>query len=102
MIKRQSSEILDEGKECNILHGQEDAFVSRDNLVVGKCRQFTSPEDLHLYYKTPQGKIQGPFTSSDLIAWFEAGYFGIELQVRLANALDNAPFSLFGDVMPHL
>ncbi|KAL0369072.1 UNVERIFIED_CONTAM: protein ESSENTIAL FOR POTEXVIRUS ACCUMULATION 1 [Sesamum calycinum] len=58
--------------------------------------------DLVLYYKDPQGEIQGPFSGSDIISWFEAGYFGIELQVRLAGAPADCPFSFLGDVMPHL
>ncbi|KAJ0834889.1 putative GYF domain-containing protein [Helianthus annuus] len=62
----------------------------------------SSPEDLVLFYKDPQGAIQGPFTGSDIIGWFEAGYFGIDLLVRLANAPQDSPFALLGDVMPHL
>ncbi|KAG9135178.1 hypothetical protein Leryth_013470 [Lithospermum erythrorhizon] len=62
----------------------------------------SSPEDLVLYYKDPQGAIQGPFSGIDVIGWFEAGYFGIDLQVRLAGAPADSPFSLLGDVMPHL
>ncbi|KAL8217672.1 hypothetical protein R6Q57_021045 [Mikania cordata] len=61
-----------------------------------------SPEDLVLFYKDPQGAIQGPFTGSDIIGWFEAGYFGIDLLVRLANVPQDSPFALLGDVMPHL
>ncbi|CAE6223897.1 unnamed protein product [Arabidopsis arenosa] len=62
----------------------------------------SSPEELTLYYKDPQGLIQGPFSGSDIIGWFEAGYFGIDLLVRLASAPNESPFSLLGDVMPHL
>ncbi|KAL9172588.1 hypothetical protein ABFS82_03G057600 [Erythranthe guttata] len=61
-----------------------------------------APEDLVLYYKDPQGEIQGPFAGSDIITWFESGYFGIELLVRLASAPADSPFSVLGDVMPHL
>lgn len=61
-----------------------------------------SPEDLVIYYKDPQGEIQGPFAGSDIITWFESGYFGLELQVRSASAPADSPFSLLGDVMPHL
>ncbi|KAJ4966449.1 hypothetical protein NE237_018298 [Protea cynaroides] len=61
-----------------------------------------SPEELSLYYKDPRGEIQGPFSGSDLIGWFEAGYFSTDLQVRLASASPETPFSLLGDVMPHL
>lgn len=60
-----------------------------------------APEDLVLFYKDPQGETQGPFSGGDIIGWFEAGYFGLDLQVRLAGALDS-PFRLLGDVMPHL
>lgn len=60
------------------------------------------PEDMVLYYRDPQGEIQGPFSGSDIIGWFEAGYFGIDLLVRSASAPKDSPFSLLGDVMPHL
>ncbi|KAL3514629.1 hypothetical protein ACH5RR_027346 [Cinchona calisaya] len=62
----------------------------------------SSPEDLVLYYKDPQGEIQGPFSGSDVIGWFEGGYFGIDLLVRLAGAPPESPFCSLGDVMPHL
>ncbi|XP_051123896.1 protein ESSENTIAL FOR POTEXVIRUS ACCUMULATION 1-like isoform X2 [Andrographis paniculata] len=62
----------------------------------------TPPEDLILLYKDPQGEIQGPFSGSDIMTWFESGYFGLELQVRLASAPADSPFSLLGDMMPHL
>ncbi|PON40482.1 GYF domain containing protein [Parasponia andersonii] len=61
-----------------------------------------SPEELQLIYVDPQGVIQGPFAGADIIGWFEAGYFGIDLQVRLANASNDTPFASLGDVMPHL
>nr|GMD55816.1 uncharacterized protein LOC109152893 isoform X1 [Ipomoea batatas] len=44
-----------------------------------------SPEDFMLYYKDPQGEIQEHFSGSDIIGWLEAGYFGIELLVRLVG-----------------
>ncbi|KAK9108834.1 hypothetical protein Sjap_016894 [Stephania japonica] len=84
VIKRQLSEVLD--RECE----------------TRKSLSNNSPEELSLYYKDPQGQIQGPFSGSDLIGWFEAGYFGIDLQVRLASASPETPFSQLGDVMPHL
>ncbi|KAJ3707129.1 hypothetical protein LUZ61_010834 [Rhynchospora tenuis] len=62
----------------------------------------TSPEDLSLLYKDPQGRIQGPFSGADIIGWFEAAFFGIDLLVRLADAPDDSPFVQLGDVMPHL
>lgn len=83
IIKRQLSGVLDREQETRN-HSQ------------------TSPEDLVLYYKDPRGEIQGPFVGSDIIGWFEAGYFGIDLLVRLANAPHDTPFVMLGDIMPHL
>ncbi|KAJ4963601.1 hypothetical protein NE237_023540 [Protea cynaroides] len=84
VLRRQSSEVFDRERETR------------------KFVQQHSPEDLSLYYKDPQGEIQGPFSGIDLIGWFESGYFGIDLQVRVANASPDTPFSSLGDVMPHL
>ncbi|CAN1835727.1 Protein ESSENTIAL FOR POTEXVIRUS ACCUMULATION 1 [Linum perenne] len=83
VLKRQMSAVLDREQEAEKLLQQ-------------------SPENLILYYKDPQGAVQGPFSGSDIIGWFEAGYFGIELQVRIATASKDVPFASLGDVMPHL
>ncbi|KAI4316808.1 hypothetical protein L6164_024751 [Bauhinia variegata] len=61
-----------------------------------------SPEELSLFYKDPQGQIQGPFKGIDIIGWFEAGYFGIDLPVRVENAAPDLPWLSLGDAMPHL
>ena len=61
-----------------------------------------NPESLSLLYKDPQGQVQGPFSVADIIGWFEAGYFGIDLLVRVVNAPPDIPFLMLGDVMPHL
>lgn len=60
------------------------------------------PEELSLYYRDPQGEIQGPFLGVDIISWFEQGFFGADLPVRLEDAPDDSPFQELGDVMPHL
>ncbi|CAA2995109.1 uncharacterized protein LOC111375922 isoform X1 [Olea europaea subsp. europaea] len=60
------------------------------------------PEELSLYYRDPQGAIQGPFLGVDIISWFEQGFFGTDLPVRLEDAPDDASFQELGDVMPHL
>lgn len=60
------------------------------------------PEELSLYYQDPQGEIQGPFLGVDIISWFEQGFFGTDLPVRLEDAPDDLPFQELGDVMPHL
>ncbi|KAA8533348.1 hypothetical protein F0562_033119 [Nyssa sinensis] len=60
------------------------------------------PEELSLYYLDPQGEIQGPFLGVDIISWFEQGFFGTDLPVRLADAPEGTPFQDLGEVMPHL
>ncbi|KAJ0981917.1 hypothetical protein J5N97_010172 [Dioscorea zingiberensis] len=102
MVRRQSSEVLGKEMEGSLLHGPGDSFILKDKPVARKLQSQPSPEELTLYYKDPQGRIQGPFSGSDLIGWFEAGYFGIDLPVRIASAPADTPFSLLGDVMPHL
>ncbi|KAL4311030.1 hypothetical protein GQ457_01G050360 [Hibiscus cannabinus] len=87
-------------------HSSEDPILRRPPSGVlerePEPRKLPSPEDLILHYKDPQGEIQGPFSGIDIIGWFEAGYFGIDLEVRLASAPKDSPFFLLGDVMPHL
>ncbi|KAG9440962.1 hypothetical protein H6P81_021127 [Aristolochia fimbriata] len=101
-IKRQLSGV-DMDQEAKVLLGREDSFAARDKAMLGRRGSSQpSPEDLSYYYKDPQGEIQGPFSGSDLIGWFEAGYFGIDLLVCVATASSDTPFSLLGDVMPHL
>ncbi|CAM8889535.1 unnamed protein product [Rhodiola kirilowii] len=84
----------------SVAETQSSVFIDRENE--SRKLPSPSPEDLVLLYKDPQGNIQGPFTGSDIIGWYDAGYFGIDLQVRLAAASKDQPFSLLGDVMPHL
>ncbi|KAJ4836101.1 hypothetical protein Tsubulata_004202 [Turnera subulata] len=107
----QSQKELDYQRESNMvsqLRSKDDPIFKRQPSVVldreqeAKKLSQSPPENLVLYYKDPQGEIQGPFSGSDIIGWFEAGYFGIDLQVRLVNAPHDSPFSLLGDVMPHL
>ncbi|XP_051122637.1 protein ESSENTIAL FOR POTEXVIRUS ACCUMULATION 1-like isoform X2 [Andrographis paniculata] len=61
-----------------------------------------APEELSLYYRDPQGEIQGPFLGADIITWFDQGFFGTDLPVRLEGAPEETPFLELGDVMPHL
>lgn len=64
--------------------------------------QQVSPEDLCLLYTDPQGEVQGPFLGVDIIGWFEAGFFGLELPVRLMDAPEGTPFTALENIMPHL
>ena len=38
----------------------------------------------------------------DIICWFELGYFGLDLPVRLVDAPEDAQFAPLGDIMPQL
>ena len=60
------------------------------------------PEELSLYYVDPQGVTQGPFVGADIILWFEQGFFGTDLPVRLADAPEGTPFQELGKVLPYL
>jgi hypothetical protein len=86
--------VLDQGTEIGEMVGMGESDI------VGHMQPYL--ENLSLYYKDPQGQIQGPFPGSDIIDWFEAGYFGIDLLVSVSSAPPDAPFQLLGDVMPHL
>ncbi|KAE9590176.1 putative GYF-like domain-containing protein [Lupinus albus] len=59
-------------------------------------------EELSLCYLDPQGVIQGPFLGIDIILWFEQGFFGLDLPVRLSDAPEGSPFRELGDVMAHM
>ncbi|TVU44758.1 hypothetical protein EJB05_04214 [Eragrostis curvula] len=89
---RQQNNVLDQGAQIDEMVGIGDIVTPEE----------PHPENLSLYYKDPQGKTQGPFSGSDIIDWFEAGYLGIDLLVSIASAPPDAPFLLLGDVMPHL
>ncbi|CAA7393667.1 unnamed protein product [Spirodela intermedia] len=101
-FRRQSSEMLDTERETGKLLPHSDSLISGDKGIGRRFQRQSSPEELILFYKDPQGLVQGPFSGTDLIGWFEAGYFGLDLQVRPAGAPADAPFSLLGDVIPQL
>lgn len=61
-----------------------------------------APEDLSILYTDPQGEVQGPFLGVDIIGWFEAGFFGLDLPVRLMDAPEGTPFTALENIMPHL
>ncbi|GAB4819102.1 hypothetical protein N2152v2_006148 [Parachlorella kessleri] len=43
-------------------------------------------------YKDPQGVVQGPFPKQDIIEWYEGGFFPLDLPVRNAHDMSDAPF----------
>ncbi|KAL6529109.1 hypothetical protein OROHE_014853 [Orobanche hederae] len=99
-----NDELLDEGNSMQTseryLDGQLHKIGSKTNDY--QLDRGIPPEDLSLYYQDPQGEIQGPFLGVDIISWFEQGFFGTDLPVRLEDATDQAQFQELGDVMPHL
>lgn len=90
------------GQAPNFLNQERSVGMARVDGFASPMQPHPNPESLSLYYKDPQGQIQGPFSGADIISWFEAGYFGIDLLVRVANAPADTPFLMLGDVMPHL
>lgn len=100
---------VSESKEVGKWHASsEDPIVKRqlsgvlESEIGTRRAPPTAPEELSLLYKDPKGLIQGPFKGIDIIGWFEAGYFGIDLPVRLENSAVDSPWFSLGDVMPHL
>ncbi|KAH7664084.1 PERQ amino acid-rich with GYF domain-containing protein [Dioscorea alata] len=60
------------------------------------------PEDFSMFYRDPQGEIQGPFLSVDIITWLEQGFFGTDLPVCLSDAPEGTPFKPLGELIAHL
>lgn len=51
-----------------------------------KSTEIPSVQQIQWYYLDPQGDEQGPFSSSDMMEWFEAGcYFPSDLMLRRAG-----------------
>jgi GYF domain len=103
-IGHQTHGLVDRSNEAGLIDMLRSPGSSSEPVFSRKIQQIahTSPEDLSLLYKDPQGQIQGPFSGADIIGWFEAAFFGIDLLVRPEDAPDDAPFVQLGDVMPHL
>ncbi|GAV71324.1 GYF domain-containing protein [Cephalotus follicularis] len=102
-----SSKLHDDTNSLNILtSSDQNKSISVQHM--GNCsvpedhRKGTLPEELSLYYIDPNGEIQGPFIGADIILWFEEGYFGTDLLVRLADAPEGTTFQELGVLMPHL
>lgn len=57
---------------------EEKKFVSQS-----ATGELPLPEHLYRWlYKDPQGEIQGPFSSAEMLEWFQAGYFTMDLMVK--------------------
>ncbi|CAH2034060.1 unnamed protein product [Thlaspi arvense] len=76
--------------------------LQQSDVEVNHSEGAMPPDEFMFMYIDPQGVIQGPFVGSDIISWFEQGFFGTDLQVRLANAPEGTPFQDLGSVMSYL
>ncbi|CAG7899242.1 unnamed protein product [Brassica rapa] len=76
--------------------------LQQPEIEVNHSEGTLPPEEFMFSYIDPQGVIQGPFIGSDIISWFEQGFFGTDLQVRLATAPEGTPFQDLGSVMSYL
>ncbi|RLN23195.1 hypothetical protein C2845_PM07G33260 [Panicum miliaceum] len=83
-------------------HSETPMLYQNSDIDVKAGGHASYPEELTLYYLDPQGGVQGPFLGADIISWYEDGYFGLELPVRLSQAPDDVPFRPLVEVMPHL
>ncbi|KAK9117613.1 hypothetical protein Sjap_016560 [Stephania japonica] len=104
-----SSEHYQEGANAGIVIRSippEEDSVGCENYPKGSSAGIVNrsipPEELSLYYRDPQGEIQGPFLGADIISWFTQGFFGTDLPVCLSDAPEGTPFRELGEVMPLL
>lgn len=81
--------IMDDDQTCNDnenpliavhLHRDPHKIPNTDDVLVDKKKEKDS-SDLW-YYRDPQGKVQGPFTATEMLEWYRAGYFDDTLNVR--------------------
>ncbi|XP_076361574.1 uncharacterized protein LOC143252777 [Tachypleus tridentatus] len=76
---------------------EEDGFAQLEKAAENLVAQWTAEEDAvdktaifpshhedayKWFYRDPQGRIQGPFTSPEMLEWFRMGYFSMALMVR--------------------
>ncbi|KAF4404719.1 hypothetical protein G4B88_006105 [Cannabis sativa] len=97
-----SSKLSNNQGSHHILSFTEDAHNVNTTIEANRLDKDVLPEDLCLCYLDPQGMIQGPYLGVDIISWFEQGFFGTDLPVRLEDAPEGTPFQDLGEVMPHL
>ncbi|KAM5568288.1 protein ESSENTIAL FOR POTEXVIRUS ACCUMULATION 1-like [Rosa sericea] len=87
----------------NTLYGLASSEQNENsNPRVKELEMGVHPEGLYYYYLDPQGVTQGPYQGLDIISWFEQGFFGIDLLVRLEDAPEGTPFKELGEFMPYL
>lgn len=79
--------IMDDDQSCNEsdealltphLHARDShKHPGADDVLAEKTKEID-----RWYYRDPQGKVQGPFTATEMLEWYRAGYFDETLNVR--------------------
>eukprot|EP00941_MAST-03F_sp_MAST-3F-sp1_P005047 g5047.t1 len=64
------------------LNDSSDKFISRRLVTNGTHASHSENSHDKWYYRDPSGKIQGPFESSRMLAWFRRGQLPASLPVR--------------------
>lgn len=79
--------IMDDDQSCN----ENDEALLAPHLHARDAQKHSKTDDVltektkesdHWYYRDPQGKVQGPFTTTEMHEWYRAGYFDETLNVR--------------------
>lgn len=79
--------IMDDDQSCN----ESDEALLTPHLHARDTHKHPSADDVlaekkkeidRWYYRDPQGKVQGPFTATEMLEWYRAGYFDETLNVR--------------------
>ena len=58
------------------------------------------PGQMMWFYRDPQGDWQGQFPTSDILSWFEKGYFPLDLPLRAAGVPEGGPMFTLSDMLP--
>ena len=78
---------------------QSAALKAPPNLGLGVGQR---PPDMDTWlYQDPQGDTQGPFSSADMMKWYEAGFFTMDLMVQRSCDLILLPLGRQGSVDPY-
>ncbi|XP_031629871.1 GIGYF family protein CG11148 isoform X2 [Contarinia nasturtii] len=81
--------IMDDDQSCN--ESDNEALLTSSHIhardapkhpIVNDVLNEKTKETDRWFYRDPQGKVQGPFTATEMLEWYRAGYFDETLNVR--------------------
>lgn len=78
------------------------AIPGRDSQHPDSTKRELVHQTSELFYQDPQGQTQGPFLAVDILSWYDQGFFGADLPVRLSDAPEGTDFQSLGDLIPNL